>query len=93
MATVIRISSQGQIRIPKKIMETMGIGAGDYFEVGVEGAQVVLKPRKLIDPTQGWYWTPGWQAMESEADQDIAAGRYRDFDTVEDLLQDMHGED
>lgn len=24
---------------------------------------------------QGWYWTPEWQAMEAEADEDIAAGR------------------
>jgi hypothetical protein len=33
--------------------------------------QIVLKPRKLIDPSQGWYWTKEWQKMESQADEDI----------------------
>jgi len=27
------------------------------------------------DPDQWWFWTPEWQAMEREADRDIAEGR------------------
>jgi len=32
----MEISHQGQIRIPKKIMMTLGIGESDYLEVGEE---------------------------------------------------------
>jgi len=67
----MKISPQGQIRIPKKIMQSLGILKGDYFEMDVEEGQIVLKPRKLIDPSQGWYWTKEWQKMEVEVDEEI----------------------
>jgi len=35
-STIMKISPQGQIRIPKNIMITLGIEKGDYVEVGVE---------------------------------------------------------
>lgn len=71
MPDIMKISPQGQIRIPKKIMQTLGIDKGDYVEVDVEEGNVVLKPRKLIDPSQGWYWTKEWQRMEAEVDEEI----------------------
>ena len=49
----MKISPKGQIRILKKIMTTLGIEKGDYVEVAVEERQIVLKPRELIDPSQG----------------------------------------
>ena len=70
-STIMKISPQGQIRIPKNIMITLGIEKGDYVEVDVEERQIVLKPRKLIDPSQGWYWTKEWQKMEADVDEEI----------------------
>ena len=71
MSTVMKISPQGQIRIPTKIMQTLDIEKGDYVEVEIEEGHIVLKPRKLIDPSQGWYWTKEWQKMEADVDEDI----------------------
>ncbi len=71
MPAIMKISPQGQIRIPKKIMNTLGIEKGDYVEVDVEKRQIVLRPRKLIDPNQSWYWTKEWQKMEAEVDKEI----------------------
>ncbi len=39
-----------------------------------------------IPADQRWFWTPQWQAMEREADADIAAGRVVTFDTAEDAV-------
>lgn len=74
MPNIMKISPQGQIRVPKKIMESLGIEKGDYVEVELEKGQIVLKPRKLIDPTQGWYWTREWQKIETEVDREIERG-------------------
>lgn len=52
-------------------MARLGIDKGDYVEVDVEAKNIVLKPKKLIDPFQGWYWTKEWQEMEARADEDI----------------------
>jgi AbrB family looped-hinge helix DNA binding protein len=71
MPTIMKISPQGQIRIPQKVMTRLGIEKGDYIEVDIEERQIVLKPRKLIDPSQGWYWTKEWQEMEAEVDDEL----------------------
>ena len=71
MSTIMKISPQGQIRIPKKIMIHLGLEKGDYVEVDIEERQIVLKPRKLIDPSQGWYWTKEWQTIEAEVDDEL----------------------
>lgn len=75
MSTIMKISPQGQIRIPKKLMEKLGVEESDYVEVVLEEGHIVLKPRKLIDPSQGWYWTKEWQKKEAEADGQIEKGK------------------
>ena len=88
MATIMKISPQGQIRIPKKIMAMLGIEKGDYVEVDVEERNIVLKPRKLIDPSQGWYWTREWQKMEARADEEIEKEQLSpEFETAEQGLK------
>jgi len=88
MPTVMKISPQGQIRIPEKIMKALGITKGDYVEVDVEEKQIVLKPRKLIDPSQGWYWTKEWQKREACVDDEIKEGHVSPkFKTAEDGLK------
>lgn len=43
----------------------------------------------IDDDSQDWFWTPEWQAKEREADEDIAAGRYKTFATMEEFLEDL----
>ena len=71
MSTIMKISPQGQIRIPKKIMDSLEIDNGDYVEVDTKKGYIILKPRKLIDPAQGWYWTKEWQKTEADVDKEI----------------------
>ena len=88
MPTVMKISPQGQLRLPKKIMNALGITKGDYVEVDVKDNDIILKPRKLIDPSQGWYWTKEWQAIEARVDDDIKEGHVSPkFKTAEDGLK------
>jgi len=88
MSAIMKISPQGQIRIPKKIMASLGIENGDYVEVDVKHRQIVLKPRKLIDPSQSWYWTKEWQKMEADVDNDIEKDELsKQFETADEGLK------
>jgi antitoxin component of MazEF toxin-antitoxin module len=55
-------------------MEVLGLEKGDYVEVELEKNQILLKPRKMLDPTQGWYWTRKGQKIEREVDREIEKG-------------------
>ncbi len=55
-------------------MNALGITKGDYVEVDVKESDIILKPRKLIDPSQGWYRTKEWQKTEARVDDEIEKG-------------------
>ena len=76
-------------------MEALDLQPGDEVEFEIEENTARLIPIKTIKVPrdEAWFWTPEWQAKEKEADKDISTGRYRDFDTLENLLKDLHGED
>lgn len=38
---------------------------------------------------QRWYWTKEWQEKERLAEEDIAAGRYEDFDNMDDFFKGL----
>ena len=84
----MKISPQRQIRISKDVMQALNIEKGDYVEVEIDQGRIILKPRKLIDPTQGWYWTKEWQQMEAEVDEELEKDRLSDeFRTAEEGLK------
>lgn len=43
----------------------------------------------ILEDDQSWYWTEAWQAGERAAEDDIAAGRGEDFETMEAFLEDL----
>ena len=85
----IPIRGHGQVTIPKKVREHYNLEEGDLFEYEEREEGILLKPRKLIDPTQAWFWTLEWQKREREADEDIKTGRVKRFTDAEELLEEL----
>ncbi len=48
-----------------------------------------LRETLAVAEDQAWFWSEEWQAGEREAEADIAAGRTKTFDSMEDLLADL----
>jgi AbrB family looped-hinge helix DNA binding protein len=84
-----KVTRQGQVTLPSDVRRRLSIEEGDLIEVTVEGEQVVMKPKKLIDKSQAYFWTEAWQRGEREAEADIAAGRVKRFQRVDDLIDDL----
>jgi hypothetical protein len=49
--------------------------------------QHILLEALLTAVEQAYFWTPEWQAKEREAEQAIAEGRVRTFDTMEEMIE------
>jgi antitoxin PrlF len=82
--------SKGQLTLPQEIREAARLEEGDAVKVEVtEEGVIILRPQKMVDASQAWFWTPKWQAGEAQADADIAAGRVTRFGTDEEFLASL----
>lgn len=60
------------------------------IEASVFYADIKLAPFHVSKPEQGYPTTPEeWKQAEQEADEDLAAGNYEDFDSMEAFLADL----
>jgi antitoxin MazE len=90
----MRISSKRQIAIPKHVMTALNLNPGDELDIRIEDETARLLPIKTIKVPrdQAWFWTKEWQEKERQADEDIAAGNFRDFETLDALMKELHGD-
>ena len=83
------LRAKGQLTLPEEIRAAARLEEGDLLEAEITEEGILLRPQKVIDATQAWFWTPQWQQGEREADADLAAGRAQTFTSGEDLLEGL----
>lgn len=83
---LLRLRAKGQITLPRAIVRAAHLEEGDPVEVEATPDGILLRPKKLIDANQAWFWTTSWQAGERAATEDIRAGRVDTYKTSEDFL-------
>lgn len=83
------VRERGQITIPAGIRKAARLEEGDPLEVELVPEGILLRPRKVIDATQAWFWTPEWQAGEREAEQEIASSGGTRYDSDEEFLDSL----
>ena len=89
--TILRMSrttlrAKGQITLPDDVRRAAHLEEGDLLEAEITADGILLRPQKIIDSTQAWFWTAEWQQGEREADADIAAGRVSTFDSGDEMI-------
>jgi AbrB family looped-hinge helix DNA binding protein len=90
MNTVLQIRSNGQITLPTSVRRQAHLKEGDLLEIILEpDGSLRLVPKLAIDRSQAFFWTKRWQQAEHMVEDDLQAGRYQDFDTMDDLIKAM----
>ena len=87
--TLTKVTRNGQVTLPALARRALHVEEGDYIEVRVTEECIVLTPKKLVDKSQAYFWSPSWQAAEREASEDIAAGRVHSAQDVDDLIAQL----
>jgi AbrB family looped-hinge helix DNA binding protein len=88
MGTLTKLTNGGQVTLPKEIRVKTNMEPGDFVEVRLdEEGRIVLIPKKLVDASQTYFWTEGWQKGERKADEDIKAGRVKRFKSAADAVK------
>ena len=80
------LRAKGQITLPEDVRRAAHLEEGDLLEAEIIDEGILLRPQKLVDATQAWFWSPDWQSGESEADADQPAGRVSTVSSGEEFL-------
>ena len=90
MSELIQVRKKAQVTLPRSVRQALNIEEGDFLDAVVKDGEIVLRVKKLVDKEQAWFWTKRWQEGESEAEEDIRAGRIHRFDSAEEALTFLH---
>ena len=87
---LLQIRKKFQITLPLSIRRELGLEEGDFLAAELRDDQIVLRPKKLVDKSQVWFWSEAWQAAERQADADLQAGRVHEFASAEEVIAFLH---
>jgi AbrB family looped-hinge helix DNA binding protein len=80
------LRAKGQLTLPEEIRAAAHLEEGDLLDAEITEEGILLRPQKVIDATQAWFWAPTWQQGEREADADLTAGHAETFSSGEAFL-------
>lgn len=86
---ILELRTKAQITLPASVVKELDLKTGDRLELKVENGRIIIEPVITIPKSQAWYWTPKWQEMERQADIEISEGKYKSFDSMEELIKDL----
>ena len=92
MGMLAKLTSGGQVTLPKEIREKSNMQPGDFVEVELDRQGCIgLTPKKLVNANQAYFWTEQWQKGERKADEDIKAGRVKRFKSAREAVKYLEG--
>ena len=87
----VSVQSRGTIALPADLRRRLHLDepGAQVQIIEHEDGKVELQPMLPIPAQQRWFWTEHWQAMEREADDDIATGRVTRAMDVDELFEQL----
>ena len=85
---ILAIQARGTVALPADLRRRLHLDRADSQLKLVEhdDGRLELVPVVAVPADQAWFWTDRWQAMEREADADIAAGRATIVEGIDELI-------
>lgn len=85
---ILSVQSRGTVALPADLRRRLHLDRADsqIKLIEHEDGRLELVPVVAVPADQAWFWTERWQAMEREADADIAAGRVTVVEGMDELI-------
>lgn len=85
---LLTVQARGTVALPADLRRRLHLDEGDTQIKLIErdDGRIELVPVVAIPADQAWFWTDRWQAMEREADADVAAGRAKVVEGADELI-------
>ncbi len=84
---LLTVQGRGTVALPADLRRRLHLDQANAQIKLVEGddGRIELVPVVAVPADQAWFWSERWQAMEREADGDVAAGRTTVVDGLDGL--------
>ena len=86
---ILKVQKNKNITLPMWLLHRFHVTTGDFIRLEATQDGVLLKPAKLIDPSQAYFWTKEWQAGEREVEAELRAGRVKKAKSVKELMDEL----
>ena len=80
-----KVTRNFQVTIPAEVRKALSIKIGALVDFVVEKGMVIMRPKKLVDEDQAWFWSKEWQAQEKEAGRSLKKGQGISFANVNEM--------
>jgi AbrB family looped-hinge helix DNA binding protein len=77
-----KITRNYQVTIPAKVRKALSIKIGMLVDFVVEKGALVMRPMRVVDEDQAWFWSKEWQTAEKEVNKSFKKGVVS-FDSVD----------
>lgn len=89
---LIKVKGKAQITLPAKVRRALDIKEGDYLEAKVEGNKVILIPQIVVTKFPPVTLSEQGEQMLQEALEDVKAGKVKEYESAESLIDELHHE-
>ncbi len=86
---IVKVQKNKNITLPTWVLRHFRVGPGDFVQLQETRHGLLMKPGKLIDPSQTYFWTKEWQAGELEVEQERWRGSLKRFKSMRGLVKDL----
>ena len=87
--SIVKLQKNKNITLPMWLIRRFRIAAGDFVRLQETRDGILLKPGKLVDPSQAYFWTKEWQAGERDVEDERRHGNVKRFRTMKELVKDL----
>jgi AbrB family looped-hinge helix DNA binding protein len=85
---LVKVLRHGQVTLPKEFRKILDIHEGDLIEAELEGTKILFKPKVVVDKET--VLSPVGQKKVLEALKAYQKGEVKEFDKLEDLMQELN---
>lgn len=88
---ILSVRSRGTVALPADLRRRLHLDRADSQVKLIEhdDGRLELVPVVAVPADQAWFWSQRWQAMEREADADVAAGRVTVVEGMDQLISHL----
>jgi len=87
--SLVKLQKNKNITLPTWMIRRFRVTAGDFLQLQETRQGVLVKPGKVIDPSQAYFWTKEWQAGEREVEEQRRQGKVKRFRSMKALVRNL----